>query len=316
MNTELKDRIAGAIVGYAIGDALGLSTELMSREEVQEFYPGGVNDYQDMIMDAHRSQWGAGNYTHDTVFVTMLIENIMQNGKIDPDSFARRISKWYGHGHYDISTHLRALLSNPEYTDDPDGVSKETFRKLGHMSETDGVLGIAMIAGMAAEDPLTEPEALVHVIEAGPLAAATTHAVAHIAHAMLWDKHIPDTAELIKATDQCSGDIDSSLEAAAEMDGIDRLEIDDEDEMWLASKCLGASLWSLWHFDSFEEGLKHVVMLGGDADTNAALTGGFFGLRLGLSAIPESWKTGLHNYKEIEDIANRFADYLIAKKNN
>ena len=38
---EIKDRIAGCLWGQAIGDALGLGTEFMSRDEVLHNYPDG-----------------------------------------------------------------------------------------------------------------------------------------------------------------------------------------------------------------------------------------------------------------------------------
>ena len=39
----------------------------------------------------------------------------------------------------------------------------------------------------------------------------------------------------------------------------------------------------------FEEGLRHVVGLGGDTDTNAAVAGALLGARHGVGAIPPDW---------------------------
>jgi hypothetical protein len=39
----------------------------------------------------------------------------------------------------------------------------------------------------------------------------------------------------------------------------------------------------------FEEGLRHVVGLGGDTDTNAAVAGALLGALNGLDGIPPSW---------------------------
>ena len=41
-NEIIKERFLGTIFGQAVGDALGLSTEFMSKQEVDRFYPNGT----------------------------------------------------------------------------------------------------------------------------------------------------------------------------------------------------------------------------------------------------------------------------------
>ena len=41
-NETIKERFLGTIFGQAVGDALGLSTEFMSKQEVDRFYPNGM----------------------------------------------------------------------------------------------------------------------------------------------------------------------------------------------------------------------------------------------------------------------------------
>ena len=41
-NETIKERFLGTIFGQAVGDALGLSTEFMSKQEVDRFYPNGI----------------------------------------------------------------------------------------------------------------------------------------------------------------------------------------------------------------------------------------------------------------------------------
>ena len=50
---EVSNRIKGVFFGQAIGDALGLATEFMSKEEVNEHYPDGVPTYQEIVQDKH-----------------------------------------------------------------------------------------------------------------------------------------------------------------------------------------------------------------------------------------------------------------------
>ena len=44
-NEIIKERFLGTIFGQAVGDALGLSTEFMSKQEVDRFYHNGTEDY-------------------------------------------------------------------------------------------------------------------------------------------------------------------------------------------------------------------------------------------------------------------------------
>jgi ADP-ribosylglycohydrolase len=60
------DRAEGALLGHAIGDALGLGTEFLSRERVLAWYPQGLRDYAQTVRVPHRSKWKPGEATDDT----------------------------------------------------------------------------------------------------------------------------------------------------------------------------------------------------------------------------------------------------------
>ena len=64
-NEIIKERFLGTIFGQAVGDALGLSTEFMSKQEVDCFYPNGIEDYSQIVQDDHRRRWQRGDWTDD-----------------------------------------------------------------------------------------------------------------------------------------------------------------------------------------------------------------------------------------------------------
>lgn len=68
------------------------------------------------------------------------------------------------------------------------------------------------------------------------------------------------------------------------------------------------ALWGFLHSDSFEEGMKKVLYLGGDADTNAAIYGQIAGAYYGYKAIPEEWRKNVYLGEEIVDIADELLD--------
>lgn len=54
MKRTIKDKLLGCLYGQAIGDALGLGTEFLNKDEVEKYYPDGLSKYEDIIQDAHR----------------------------------------------------------------------------------------------------------------------------------------------------------------------------------------------------------------------------------------------------------------------
>lgn len=83
MNEKIRDKIKGLIYGQAIGDALGLATEFMSIEEVNQFYPNGVQSYSDIIQDKHRIRWEKGDWTDDTDQILCIMDSIIKTKKVD-----------------------------------------------------------------------------------------------------------------------------------------------------------------------------------------------------------------------------------------
>ena len=49
MNLSIKEKVYGAIFGYAIGDALGLGAEFMTRQEIKKRYPEGLRHYSQIV---------------------------------------------------------------------------------------------------------------------------------------------------------------------------------------------------------------------------------------------------------------------------
>jgi ADP-ribosyl-[dinitrogen reductase] hydrolase len=61
----------------------------------------------------------------------------------------------------------------------------------------------------------------------------------------------------------------------------------------------------------FEDGLRYVVGLGGDTDTNAAVAGALLGVLHGAAAIPSRWLALLVERESIEAEAAALADVVV-----
>ena len=96
----ITKKAQGAIVGAAIGDALGMPTECVSRDRFQSMYGGTVRNFYRAHAGHACDHLRAGQYTDDTQQVILLSETLIEHGGFNIDEFGVKIGKW---GHYCIN---------------------------------------------------------------------------------------------------------------------------------------------------------------------------------------------------------------------
>ena len=92
---DLHDRALAALQGLAIGDALGMPTQLMARARIAERF-GTIDGFRDAAPE-HPIAAGmpAGSVTDDTEQALLLAHALIDGaGVIDPEDFARRLAAW------------------------------------------------------------------------------------------------------------------------------------------------------------------------------------------------------------------------------
>lgn len=92
---RLRDRALGALCGLAVGDALGMPTQLMSRQQVVERF-GTLDGFRPAGAD-HPIAAGlpAGRITDDTEQALLLARLLIASGgHVDPARFARLLVEW------------------------------------------------------------------------------------------------------------------------------------------------------------------------------------------------------------------------------
>lgn len=96
MSEAAQQRAAGALYGLAIGDALGMPTESLPREQIVASYGPLVAGFQPAPA-GHPLAAGlsAGIVTDDTEQAVLLADLIVEgHGEVDPAEFARRLLRW------------------------------------------------------------------------------------------------------------------------------------------------------------------------------------------------------------------------------
>ncbi|MGC8740477.1 MAG: ADP-ribosylglycohydrolase family protein [Candidatus Sumerlaeaceae bacterium] len=95
---------------------------------------------------------------------------------------------------------------------------------------------------------------------------------------------------------------------------VNKLQYDELDTQGDAIPLTQAAYWIVLNAIDFEEGLVRAVNLGGDAATFGAIAGTFLGARFGEQAIPERWLKAIAIRTELEQVADQLWKLAEPKK--
>lgn len=304
-NTATRDRALGALTGLAIGDALGMPTQLMSRLAVGRRY-GAITDFEAAALD-HPIAAGmpAASITDDTeqaLLVARLL--IAGHGHVAPGDVAQALVAW--------EDRMRARgsldLLGPSTTRAVQAIlAGESAEAAGRFGTTNGAaMRIAPVGLVVASSQL---EALVdRVVEVSSashntsVAIAGAAAVAAAVSAAIDGESWTDVASFASAAAErgserghwvAGGDVSSRIRLAVELADPDDVETSLDDLYALIGTSLATQesvpcafgLLALFPDDPWRA-MCAAATLGGDSDTIAALIGAVGGAMLGARALP------------------------------
>ncbi|MFF9011826.1 ADP-ribosylglycohydrolase family protein [Streptomyces sp. NPDC014870] len=279
-------RTAGAIVGAAVGDALGAPFE---------FGPPGAFSARFPAPGAGGEMcggggWDPGEATDDTQMAVLVAESLLERGGLDlPDVFAR-FQRWAAAEPKDIGLQTEDVLTNGASWDLAAAVHFQVNQKAAGngslMRASTSAVHFAAAGQAATMDAARRIAALTH----GDRAAWEGTAIFHELVRVTLDgadplAALPGVLDLVHPGHRERYAVvlapDWHPERATEFNGA----------VW---PCLGSAVWALRTTTGFEDALRAALDLGGDTDTVAAVTGGLAGAAYGLDAIPERWTRPLH----------------------
>jgi ADP-ribosylglycohydrolase len=310
--SEHADRIAGAILGTAVGDALGLPREGMSRRRGRRRFgrpPLG-----------HGWLFGRGMVSDDTEHTCMTAQALLSAGD-DADAFARSLA-W----------RLRFWLLGL-----PAGVGWATLRSVGKLwlgfsPAYSGVYSAGNGPGMRAavlgvflghdrERLRAYVRASTHLTHRDPRAERAALLVALAAHH--GSVHGPEAssaalAALIEALPDADDELRGLLRMLAAY--LERGAPAEElaDAMGLERGVSGYAYHTVplalycWlrNPGGFRAAVEEVIDLGGDTDSTGAIVGGIAGATVGAGGIPAEWLHGLFEWPRSVAWMRRLADRL------
>lgn len=93
---NMRDKIAGALYGMALGDAMGMPAELWGRQKSREFFDGKITGFMDGPQENDVAfNYKKGQFTDDTSQAIVILDSLEStNFKPNSKDIAKRMLKW------------------------------------------------------------------------------------------------------------------------------------------------------------------------------------------------------------------------------
>jgi ADP-ribosyl-[dinitrogen reductase] hydrolase len=296
-----RDRSRGALLGLAVGDALGAPAEFLTPAQVRERWGvladmvgGGCHDLR------------PGEVTDATEMMLALAASLVSVGGFDAEDVLSRYRAWFAAGPRDVSLTTRTVMLALSAGTPWDRASRRAYEVLGFPTAGNGsLMRCAPVALRYAHDAETRRRVslresiLTHHDRLAGWSCAALNELLVAAMADRLDESLPAIAAALD-------DHDARVSAALR-DAV----VAEPDEIAPAAfvlDSLRAAVWAVLHTGSFEGALLEIVNRGGDCDTVGAVAGALAGARYGAAAIPARWLEPLAVRDEVTAAADALAD--------
>jgi len=299
-DAETLDRCLGAVIGAAVGDALGAGYEftLPKHDTVIEMKGGGHFD------------WAPGEWTDDTQMSLAVLEALGEE-KGEIHKVAANFLEWFDSNPPDVGTQTREVLGAAELPQDLMAVSAAFMDENPDAAGNGGLMRTSPV-------PLIDIGNRDVVANYAKDVASLTHAHPDSINAcILWSLAIQ---RAVKDATPLNENFDWIDAVYAGLEFIEKDHRDRWDNIitvsaksnpriftpngWVVS-AFQAALSSIVNTNvpkknpssHFRDALVAAIKIGDDTDTVASIAGAFLGARWGESSIPVEWSEKIHGYR-------------------
>lgn len=267
MSGSLRD----AVYGAAVGDALGVPYEFMSR---------GSFECTGMVGGGAHNQ-PAGTFSDDTSLILATCASLKaKSGKVDVEDMRNRFLDWYLWGEYAIDgivydvglTTAMSLSTGVGGGSVRDNGNGSLMRIIPLAFVDAGPIDVYDVSGITHDHEIAKMYCWFYVCIARHLAAGYS----------IEESVMPDRRWFTN-TPIDSMDRDTIMSGGYVVDTYE------------------AALWCLCNTDTYADCVLEAVNLGEDTDTTACVAGALAGIVYGYDAIPAEWITALRGKDLIED---------------
>lgn len=301
--TLIEDKIKGGIFGVAVGDALGATVELLTRDEITKKF-----GFHNEIIGGVWLNLEPGEFTDDTEMTLAVANGIIANPDNPSEEIGKRFVEWFKSKPKSIGTTTRISIGAYLETFNWAEASNKTKLLLGnringngclmrtlpisfaYLKNTDTIHLISReIAAMTHPGDLTELSCVFYNYLASRLIKCENKNVA-------FNDVLNDLKPML-SSNSYNIDLYSLLNAVPYLDPYSL-----RTSAYVVDT-LVASLVTFLKFDSIEQIITEAVNLGGDSDTIGAVAGGLAGTFYGFSTIPQKWLDKLLHKKALDEAA-------------
>ncbi len=309
--TKINNQIKSALLGVAVGDALGVPVEFKSREYLNQ---KPVTD----MMGYGTYNLPPGTFSDDSSMTFCLAEALTHD--FDLDRIGQNFVKWRDEKYWAARGEVFdiGIATNHAINKLNNGVEPQFAGSINSEANGNGSLMRILPLLFYIKD--------LHISERFEITkkvSSITHG--HIRSVIACFYYLEFAREILTGKDKfetykkMQSEIPSFLKSLSidpqEIALFDRLFKDDISNLKkqeIASSgyvlhTLEASIWCLLTTENYEEATLKAVNLGEDTDTTAAVLGGLAGLLYGFESIPKNWIDQLARKKDIENLAERLA---------
>lgn len=300
---KVQERLAGAVWGHLVGDAVGVPYEFRVGAEIGEVRFGARGSHGQP----------PGTWSDDGSLMLALLDSLLDRGFDTTDQATRNLA-WYrrkaytpdSDGRFDIGGTTRTAIKAFEA-----GAHAEDAGPTHDQANGNGSLMRILPLALVERD-VTDAElaTLAH------LASRVTHGTARAQVACaLYSIVVRRLMSGSGGRPAALADARRSLRDAYDAEGaVEHITALDHLEAYTGRGGHGRVWDSFWSAcDAFagahdyRETIQRAVAYGNDTDTTAAIAGGLAGTRWGIGGIPREWLHGMRGHEVVEPLVNKLA---------
>lgn len=297
-------KVKDGIIGFIVGDALGVPVEFKSRHDLQENPVTGMRGYGTYCQPK-------GTWSDDSAMTLATMHSIVQKQGIDYDDMMDKFVEWLDNAKYmqgddtfDSGITTSSAIHRYEY----ENISPVECGGTGDRDNGNGslmrILPLAYLDDIDYET-IENVSGLTHRHKRSKISCVLYVEIAKsmLENDLTIEEHVNLACDKIKEHYKDS----SELEHFEKIFNKDFDDISGKGYVIYTFECV---IHCLLTTDNYADAVLKAVNIGEDTDTNAAICGGLAGIYYGFDSIPVDWTKEIRCLDKVESLCERYEAFL------